>query len=410
MTESNSTQSAGSGKSVRAKPAKPYPGFPLYPHPAGYWAKKIRGRMHYFGRWEDGPDPALQKYLDQKDDLHAGRTPRAERDELTVKGAVNVFLVARRARVEAGELAEITWRQYKDACDMLIATLRGRRRVADLGPEHFATLRRKMASRWGPVRLRVMIAYVKSIFKFALASGRIDRPVAFGPDFIPPSKKVMRLHRAQRGPRLFTAEEIRRLLAGAGVQLRAMTFLGINGGLGNTDCGRLPQSALDLDGGWLDFARPKTGIPRRVPLWPETVEAVKEALAKRPAPRHPRDAGLVFMTAYGRPWARDTSDSPLSRQFSRLLRRLKIDGRRGLNFYGLRHTFRTVADESRDQPACDYLMGHSRDDMASAYRERISDARLREVAEYVRRWLFPPEKAETPADQGPRILPIDRTG
>ena len=37
------------------KPAKPYPEFPLTAHPAGYWCKKIRGKIHYFGPWDD-PD------------------------------------------------------------------------------------------------------------------------------------------------------------------------------------------------------------------------------------------------------------------------------------------------------------------------------------------------------------------
>ena len=46
----------------RKKPSKPYPSFPLTPHNNGQWCKKIRGRIHFFGVWEDS-DAALQRYL-----------------------------------------------------------------------------------------------------------------------------------------------------------------------------------------------------------------------------------------------------------------------------------------------------------------------------------------------------------
>ena len=38
-----------------------------------------------------------------------------------------------------------------------------------------------------------------------------------------------------------------------------MVLLGINLGYGNADVGRLPLSAVNLDTGWVDFPRPKTG-------------------------------------------------------------------------------------------------------------------------------------------------------
>ena len=78
----------------------------------------------------------------------------------------------------------------------------------------------------------------------------------------------------------------------------------------------------------------------------------------------------------------------LAVQMAKLLKRLGINGRKGLGFYTLRHVFRTVADEAKDQPAADYIMGHEVPHMSAVYRETISDARLRAVVEHVRAWLF----------------------
>jgi integrase len=71
------------------------------------------------------------------------------------------------------------------------------------------------------------------------------------------------------------------------------------------------------------------------------------------------------------------------------MKRLGVNGRKGRNYYTLRHSFRTVADESKDQPAVDFIMGHEVPHMSAVYRETISDARLRAVADHVRAWLFP---------------------
>jgi hypothetical protein len=47
-----------------------------------------------------------------------------------------------------------------------------------------------------------------------------------------------------------------------------------------------------------------------------------------------------------------------------------------------------VADEAKDQPAADYIMGHEVPHMSSVYRETISDARLKAVTDHVRTWLY----------------------
>jgi integrase len=111
-------------------------------------------------------------------------------------------------------------------------------------------------------------------------------------------------------------------------------------------------------------------------------------------------SNLIFTTRCGAAWTKApklvqqsrtktaSGDDSVSKEFAKLLRVLRLNGRKGLGFYTLRHTFRTVADETRDQAACDYIMGHSRDDMASAYRERIADSRLQAVVEHVHTWLF----------------------
>jgi integrase len=385
MSDSNSTAPGRAGKTAR--PSKPHPDFPLFPHATRRWAKKIRGKLHYFGPWDD-PDGALSSYLEQKDDLHAGRKPRSDPETLTVKDVVNAFLNSKTALLDAGELSPRTWADYKRVCDSLVSHFGKQRVVSDLYPEDFAQLRNKAAKKWGPHRLATTIQYARSVFKHAFEAGLIPTPMRFGPGFKRPTKKTMRLHRAEHGPKLFTAAEVHNLINAAGGPMKAMLFLGINCAFGNADCGSLPLSALDLEGGFLDFPRPKTGIPRRCPLWPETVQALREYLAKRPSAKKAEHGGLVFITKYGDTWGKDTSENPVSREVGNLLKKLEINARKGLGFYTLRHTFRTVADEAKDQPAADYIMGHEVPHMSSVYRETISDERLKAVADHVRNWLF----------------------
>ena len=369
-----------------AKPKKPYPDFPLFPHATGRWAKKIRGKTHYFGKWDD-PQAALQLYLDQRDDLHAGRIPRVGHEGLTIRELCNCFLTAKRHQLDTGEIVQHTFDDYKKVTDRIVRIFGLTRLVSELTPHEFQALRVDIAKTRGPVALGNEVTRVRVVFNYAFQNHLINAPARYGSLFVRPSKKVLRKERAKNGERMFERHEIRMILDAACSHLRSMILLGINCGYGNSDCGKLPMTAVDLDGDWLSYPRPKTGIDRRCPLWPETISALRASIESRPEPKDDDHAGLVFVTKFGGSWAKAGADNPITKETRKLLDRLGIH-RKGLGFYALRHTFRTVADETRDFPAIDLIMGHARDDMASVYRERISDDRLVAVTDHVRNWLF----------------------
>jgi integrase len=241
------------------------------------------------------------------------------------------------------------------------------------------------------------------VFKFGYDAGLIDRPVRFGPTFRRPSRKTLRKARAARGEKMLEAADIRSLLDKASLQLKAMILLGVNCGFGNTDVAGLPLGALDLAGAWVRYPRPKTGVDRRAPLWPETVKALREAIAKRPSPKNPDDAQFVFLTKYGATWFKGNdvlkeekkvaANNPVTKEFNKLLEELKLK-RAQLGFYVLRHVFATIADGARDPVAARFIMGHAGEDMASVYRERVDDDRLKAVVNHVRKWLFPGKKSK----------------
>lgn len=379
-------QSNSTAPKFTGKPEKPRPDFPLFPHATKRWAKKIRGKMHYFGPWDD-PHGAEQKYLDQKEYLHAGRKPRLDAEGVTIKDLVNAFLNHKQGLVDSGELTLRSWKEYKETADMLVAELGKRRIVVDVGPDDFAILRKKMAARWGLHRLAKNIQYTRSVFKFAIESGMIDKPILFGQGFARPSKRSFRVEKAKQEVKLFSRDELRTMLDAAPQPLKAMLLLGINCGFGNADCGQLRMSAINLETGWVVFPRPKTGMDRRCPLWPETIAALRGWLDDlRPTPASDDFADLVFVTAKGGSWCKESSDNPVSKETAKLLKKLEINSSR--NFYTVRHTHRTIGDEKCDQRASDFIMGHVDPTISAHYVERIGDERLRAVTDHIRTWLF----------------------
>jgi integrase len=374
-------------------PKKPYDGFPLFAHATGRWAKKIRGKFHYFGPWAD-PHAALTRYLTAKDDLEAGRRPQPAGvgETLTVEQMVCLFLTDRKLHVESGELDARTWRAYEDYGKRLVRVFGKNIPVASLTPADFQRYRADLQkTHKSLVTLKGDLTKTKVIFNWAgpgvNGQGYLDRLPRFGSAMKVPSHQALVRERQEQGQRVLSAEQIRALATEASEKLRAMILLGVNCGYGNGDCAKLTKGTLDLDGGWATFPRPKTGVARRNPLWPETVAALRAVLAARKLPRHPADAHRVFITKYGqafRPCA-------IGFEFEKLAERLGYS-RDEVDFYDLRRTCASIGVQVNDDDAVRTLLGHQRkaDDMLGVYnRMAVSDDRLRRVTDHIHAWLYP---------------------
>lgn len=389
--------------------------FPLYLHKTGQYAKKVRGRVHYFGK---DREKALSRYMSERDALQAGLVVRPEPTpaQVTLKTGCETLLAQKQSLVTTGELSSRTLADYRSASKRLLAHFGPHRLLTDLRPVDFIPFREKCSENRSAVTTGNTLRFVRSILRFFYDQDLIDRPIKFGKALALPSQAVVRAERHKRGPLMFSAAEIRLMLngttatngdsdtvtlAGASPVLKAMILLAINCGFGQTDCSRLLLRHIDLENGWHTFPRPKTSIERRCKLWPESVEALRAYLKTRRTPSDKRLSDRVFLTRFGDEFVkvkqtasesgdlRITPIDAVSLTFCKLLKRLSIKRHR-VSFYSLRRTFRTIADETRDQPAIDHIMGHSpqANDMAARYRQSISDERLKAVSDYVRNWLF----------------------
>ncbi len=383
---------------VADKPSKPYPDFPLYAHNSGRWAKKIKGRTHFFGKWDDW-EAALKRYLDEVDAIQAGRNPRlAKPTTPTLEELVNVYCDDCKRRVIDGELSQRTLDDYIKTLKRL-ATIRSKyEQPAEWTPADFAQIKdafskpiKRTSSIRGGVKGRqvarrssttvdIDLRAVKAFLNWCFESDYIPQP-KFGKSFKQTSAKQKRIKKAESGPRDLSAIEIRKFIDQSSRFFKAIVLLGINGGFGAKDIAEL--TVADYSGEWMDYARRKTGFERKAWLWPETRKAIDEHLSHR---HGLTSESPLFVTKYGMSWMRGSHDA-IGKNFAKL--RDDHDIERG-TFYDLRRTFQTVAEESLDFPAVKHIMGHAAgsSDMSAVYRQRISDERIKKVCEHVRNWLF----------------------
>lgn len=372
---------------------------PLFKHRNGQWCKKIKGKQHYFGT---DYDKALNRYLNERDILFAGRKRERKPEAATLTELGNLYADWCRKRVSSGDYSQ---RSIDEAIVTIkrLATIRGGDdQPAEWAPSDYADIKEVFFApvvRTVPVRGGVKgpavdrraastvdgdIRRLKAFLKWC-ADSELMPPPRFGPSFKQSNLKQQRLAKAVTGNRNLTPEDIKAILTHCSPYLKPLVMLGINGAFRSADLAEMTLG--DYAGEWLDFARRKTGVERKVWLWPETRAAINDYLKLRRKPYGAENEQLLFTTKHRQSWMRGTQDA-IGKAFQKAREAAELD--RG-TFYDLRRTFQTEGEGSLDFPAVSYAMGHAAgsEDMASKYRQGQKDARIKAVCEYVRAWLYP---------------------
>lgn len=177
----------------------------------------------------------------------------------------------------------------------------------------------------------------------------------------------------------FSVSQIEKILQNASPQMKAMIWLGLNCGLGFTDCAELRWKNLDLQNGRVDLPRGKTGLARSLPLWSETVDALNEV---------PVSGELVFYTWKGNSWVRAVKGvgkdgkqkyrrtNNVTKEFSKLMKKARIHAPKGVGFYTLRWTAATLTGRSGVPFAVQRLLGHANLKMATTGSRLARDGGL----------------------------------
>jgi len=342
--------------------------FPLTLHPTGQYCKKIKGKVRYFGT---NKKKALEKYLAQATYLHGAQSlaQKISNGKMTLKQLCDLYLRYQNSRVLVGD---ITAKHYNDLTYSLS------RFMSFLGPgcriENISTLdlqnyKRKLQSSYPSIdRQNLHIGLMKAMFHWARKNDVLDT--------IPNIDAISKDRVVHKEKYTFNKKQIRKLLSIADVKMKAMIWLGLNCGFGCTDCSRLKWEDLDFKNSRVELARSKTKIGRNLPLWPETIKALKEI---------PRSGALVFTISKDHPWIRTTAttndngepkyiiDNRISTIFSRLMKKVRIQAPKGTGFYTLRRTAATMAARSGDPFAVQRLLGHVDLTMATRYVQDVSE-------------------------------------
>jgi integrase len=312
------------------------------------------------------------------------------------------WVLDRRGDAQRGEIRGASFDQCLRSAKR-IDLIAGSLFTDEITPDTTKSIYGKFHQKYGEDFARRAIGHLRTCAREAADRGWC-RPIRIGNNIV---AKLTARPQPRMKWRLYTAVEIRAILLECNrrirraksdgyrapwEQLKAMILLALNGGYGARELSELPRSVIDLEHNRIDHARGKTGAQHVVPLWPETVRALRVVMSRRLSDE------LLFRTRAGNPWAREekiykagklvrtVNHDNVAWAFNELVKGigLKIEGQ---SFYKIKHLHATTADKAGDPHATFALAGHALPGSRSHY-VRIDELRLREVVDFVRHHLI----------------------
>lgn len=362
--------------------AEPIEYFPVKPRPDGRFQKRIHARLYYFGAGGDRKE-AIAEYDRVKHALYEGRSPsRTPADDrtLTIRDLALRFLDDKLAEVNVNRLSLKWHKQHARALKRFVDFIGPDRTISSITPDDFGAYGRKLSVAVGEHAYNRERSSVNAMFNHAFDCDWIENRMKTGRGFRKVSAATIRGNRQHK---LISPATLIALLSAAEPQMQAMILLGINGGFGGTDCGKLLWEHVDVEAKAIRSRRSKSKIVRDTPLWDQTLSAIR---------RLPGKGAYVFRTKYGGIW----NDTAVAHQFA-VLRESLGEQIPHVVFSDLRHTFATHAAAAQDYDAKERIMGHKLRGLDDVYVEAVFDDRLRAVADRVRAAMLRPSVGANPS-------------
>ena len=213
------------------------------------------------------------------------RTPEEPEPETTIAGNVASFLERKKGQVERGERSHGRYDALRVALESFTTFAGGHKPVESIDGQLLARWRDRLETRAasGEMSLRYAKDHLQAVKQFVTWCWEHDL-IEF-PRIL--KSREFSIAAPEQTVEVFTVDEVRRLIEGAGEPLRLHLLLMLNCGMQQSDIAELRHDEVDWEAGRIERKRSKTKKHRNVPkvvyqLWPETFELLKAHRSHHP--------------------------------------------------------------------------------------------------------------------------------